>query len=85
MFVFFSNRIGLVGSVLISEEINVFCEEMYKQLEFKSHNERLPDILHVPRLGSLRTCPARPTETYSAKSAQGCRETSHVHSSRFDA
>ena len=44
MFVFFSNRIGLVGSVLISEEINVFCEEMYKQLEFKSHNERLPDI-----------------------------------------
>jgi hypothetical protein len=27
------------------EELNVFCEEMYKQLEFKSHNERLADIL----------------------------------------
>jgi hypothetical protein len=28
------------------EELNVFCEEMYKQLEFKSHNERLTDILN---------------------------------------
>jgi hypothetical protein len=28
------------------EELNVFCAEMYKQLEFKSHNERLTDILN---------------------------------------
>jgi hypothetical protein len=27
------------------EELNVFCEEMYKRLEFKSENERLADIL----------------------------------------
>ena len=27
------------------EELNVFCEEMYKPLEFKSHSERLADIL----------------------------------------
>ena len=27
------------------EELNVFCEEMYKRLEFKSHRERLVDIL----------------------------------------
>jgi len=27
------------------EQLNVFCEEMYKQLEFKSETERLADIL----------------------------------------
>jgi predicted nucleic acid-binding Zn ribbon protein len=27
------------------EELNLFCEEMYKRLEFKSENERLTDIL----------------------------------------
>ena len=27
------------------EQLNVFCEEMYKRLEFKSHSERLADIL----------------------------------------
>jgi hypothetical protein len=27
------------------EELNVFCGEMYKRLEFKSHSERLTDIL----------------------------------------
>jgi hypothetical protein len=27
------------------EELNVFCGEMYKRLEFKSHRERLTDIL----------------------------------------
>jgi hypothetical protein len=27
------------------EELNVFCEEMYKRLKFKSHSERLVDIL----------------------------------------
>ena len=27
------------------EELNVFCEEMYKRLEFKSDSERLVDIL----------------------------------------
>jgi hypothetical protein len=27
------------------EELNVFCREMYKRLEFKSHSERLADIL----------------------------------------
>jgi hypothetical protein len=27
------------------EELNVFCEQMYKRLEFKSHSERLADIL----------------------------------------
>jgi hypothetical protein len=27
------------------EELNVFCDEMYKRLEFKSHRERLTDIL----------------------------------------
>jgi len=27
------------------EQLNVFCEEMYKQLEFKSESERLADIL----------------------------------------
>ena len=26
-------------------ELNVFCEEMYKRLEFKSHSGRLVDIL----------------------------------------
>jgi hypothetical protein len=57
------------------EELSVFCEEMYKQPEFKSHNERLAGILKWPRLGRLRTCPARPTETCSAESAQGRRET----------
>jgi len=25
------------------EELNVFCGEMYKRLEFKSHTERLPE------------------------------------------
>ena len=28
------------------EELNVFCGEMYKRLEFKSHSERLADILN---------------------------------------
>jgi len=27
------------------EELNVFCGEMYKRPEFKSHSERLADIL----------------------------------------
>jgi hypothetical protein len=27
------------------EELNVFCGEMYKRLEFKSDSERLADIL----------------------------------------
>ena len=27
------------------EELNVFCEEMYKRLEFKSQSERLVDVL----------------------------------------
>ena len=27
------------------EQLNVFCEEMYKRLEFKSRSERLVDIL----------------------------------------
>ena len=27
------------------EELTVFCEEMYKQLEFKSRSERFVDIL----------------------------------------
>ena len=27
------------------EELNVFSEEIYKRLEFKSHSERLADIL----------------------------------------
>jgi hypothetical protein len=27
------------------EQLNVFCEEMYKRLEFKSETERLADIL----------------------------------------
>jgi hypothetical protein len=27
------------------EELNVLCGEMYKRLEFKSHRERLTDIL----------------------------------------
>jgi hypothetical protein len=27
------------------EELNVFWEQMYKRLEFKSHSERLADIL----------------------------------------
>ena len=27
------------------EELNVFCGEMYKRLEFKSHREWLTDIL----------------------------------------
>ena len=30
---------------MMLEQLNVFCEEMYKQLEFKSENERLADIL----------------------------------------
>ena len=49
------------------EELNVFCGEMYKRLEFKSHSERLADILKWASLrrGSLRTWPARPPETYS--------------------
>jgi hypothetical protein len=27
------------------EELNLVCEEMYKRLKFKSHSERLVDIL----------------------------------------
>ena len=27
------------------DQLNIFCEEMYKRLEFKSHSERLVDIL----------------------------------------
>jgi hypothetical protein len=27
------------------EELNVFCEQIYKRLEFKSHSEPLADIL----------------------------------------
>jgi hypothetical protein len=27
------------------EQLNVFCEEMYKRLEFKSESERLADIM----------------------------------------
>jgi hypothetical protein len=38
------------------EELNVFCEEMYKRLEFKSRSERLVDILKWAEAGSLRTC-----------------------------
>jgi hypothetical protein len=27
------------------EQLNVFCEEMYKRLQFKSESERLADII----------------------------------------
>jgi hypothetical protein len=30
---------------MMLEQLNVFCEEMYKRLEFKSETERLADIL----------------------------------------
>ena len=29
------------------EQLNVFCEEMYKRLEFKSESERLADIIKL--------------------------------------
>jgi hypothetical protein len=32
---------------MMLEQLNVFCEEMYKQLEFKSENERLADLLKM--------------------------------------
>jgi hypothetical protein len=35
------------------EELNVFCGEMYKRLEFKSHSERLADILKWARSKNL--------------------------------
>jgi hypothetical protein len=35
----------LVKKPMTLEELNVFCGEMYKRLEFKSHSERLVDIL----------------------------------------
>ena len=39
------NRSRELAKPMTLEELNVFCEEMYKRLEFKSHSERLADIL----------------------------------------
>jgi hypothetical protein len=41
------------------EELNVFCEEMYKRLEFKSHSERLGRLSRGPQDRSTRTPAAR--------------------------
>jgi hypothetical protein len=38
-------RSGKLVKPMTLEELNVFCEEMYKRLEFKSDRERLVDIL----------------------------------------
>ena len=68
------------------EELNVFCEEMYKRLEFKSHSERLADILKWAGAGNPKTCPARPTETYSASDLRrdATRNQSMCTRSRFE-
>jgi hypothetical protein len=39
------------------EELNVFCEEMYKRLEFKSHSERLVDILKWAKAWQTKNLP----------------------------
>jgi hypothetical protein len=39
------------------EDLNVFCEEMYKRLEFKSHSERLADILKWARAWQSENLP----------------------------
>jgi hypothetical protein len=39
------------------EELNVFCEEMYKRLEFKSHSERLTDILKWAKAWQTKNLP----------------------------
>jgi hypothetical protein len=39
------------------EDLNVFREEMYKRLEFKSHSERLADILKWARAWQSENLP----------------------------
>lgn len=39
------------------EELNVFCEEMYRRLQFKSHNERLVDILKWTKAWQSKNLP----------------------------
>ena len=43
------------------EELNVFCEEMYKRLEFKSHSERLTDILKWANAWQTKNLPRSAT------------------------
>ena len=39
-------------------ETNVFCEEMYKRLVFKSHSERLADILNWAKAWQSKNLPS---------------------------
>ena len=39
------------------EELNVFSEEIYKRLEFKSHSERLADILKLAEAWQSKNLP----------------------------
>jgi hypothetical protein len=38
-------RLRKLAKPMTLEQLNVFCEEMYKRLEFKSESERLADII----------------------------------------
>ncbi len=51
-------------------ETNVFCEEMYKRLVFKSHSERLADILNWAKAWQSKNLPTRLLENYSAAPAR---------------
>ena len=43
--------------VELRSQLNVFCEEMCKRLEFKSHSERLADILKWAKAWQSKNLP----------------------------
>jgi hypothetical protein len=53
------------------EQLNVFCEEMYKKLQFRSKTERLTDILKwADRLTSQKITPIETMALFVQSSAE---------------
>jgi hypothetical protein len=50
-------RLRKLPKPMTIEELNAFCEEMYKRLEFKSHSERLADILRWAKAWQAKNLP----------------------------
>jgi hypothetical protein len=46
-----------LGKPMTLAELNVFCEEMYKRLQFRSHSERLADILKWAKAWQSKNLP----------------------------
>jgi hypothetical protein len=50
-------RLRKLAKPMTIEELNAFCEQMYKQLEFKSDSERLADILKWAKAWQSKNLP----------------------------